>query len=94
MVIKREIGLVIKPGSTHHFFSKCPLQSQEYGSYKKLIYMYVSLAFPFFSRLKVHVFPLVLVCTPDLFFSQSIYDVWKALYYCFLYLFIATIESL
>lgn len=37
----REIWLAIKPGSAHHLFLKCPVESQEYGSFYQIVRFYL-----------------------------------------------------
>ena len=76
------------------FFLKCAVPSQEYGSCYLIVRFYVCCIFVWLLHfivmlfrcfpLIVDVFPTVLVCYPDLFFYQSIYDFWTV-YYCYLY---------
>ena len=76
VVIKQAVWLFIKPGSTHHFFLKCLVQSQEYDSCYQIVSLYVSWhsfectsVFLFFCfHLIVDVFPSVLVSNPKLFY--------------------------
>ena len=74
--LKHEVWIAAKPGSTHQFL-KCPVPSQENGSCYLIVRFCVCCILVFLfcrcSPLIFDVFPQVLVCNPDLFFSQSIY---------------------
>lgn len=87
---QREVLLTIK--LPDHFFSKCPIPSQENGSCFQIDRLYgvcycgssVFLFFPCFPFI-VDVFTSDLVCDHVFFLAFSISDYWTVVIYCCLY---------